>query len=459
MAPLVSNLRFGRWLAPLVFFQVYLSITVWLFFYGPWPWDVDQPSLLFAYLAAAQICIAAGYLLAWRRVGALTVQPVRIEAETLDGIRFLKIALGISALLALPSSLSRTGSWIPDIAAGVGNTGLAYNDNFERLSAGNAFVAVEYLRMLTSPWLTAVFPLTVLYWSRLGWGWRGAALGMIAFNLAMYLGTGTNKGFADLVVTLPWLVLLAVSTGLLRIPRFGLKLTLASTVMLFSFLYFFGAGQQQREGSGSEYGTFFTGAAVVQADSGHFISTLLPEESRLVFEALSRYVVHGYYALSMALQTDSPSTLGFGHSMFLARNADSLFGTDHFVWKSLPGLLDRQEAWGQFLLWHSIYPWLASDVGFVGALGVIGAMAYLFGVAWARALTTASARWTVLLFLLFVLFYYVPANNQVFQSGETCIGFFILLWMVRGKPKRPSTTGAQPETAPSALAGAPVLPA
>jgi hypothetical protein len=448
MAPLTSKLGLGRWLAPLLFFQFYLSITVWLFFYGPWPWDVDQPGLLFAYLAAAQVCIAAGYLLAWRRVGGLRMQPARIEAEVVDGIAFLKVALVVTAVLALPSSMSRTGAWIPDVAAGIDNTGLAYNENFERLTAGNAFVVVEYLRMLFSPWLIALFPLTVLYWARLSWRCRFAALALIAFNLAMYVGTGTNKGIADVVITLPWLVFLAMSTGLLRTPRLGWKLSVASAVMLFAFLNFFGASQTQRSGSGSEYGTFFTGAAVVQADSGHFISALLPEEFRLVFEALSRYVVHGYYALSLALQTDSPSTWGFGHSMFLARNADLVFGTNHFVWNSLPGLLERDHLWGMYLLWHSIYPWLASDVGFIGTLGLIGALAYLFGLAWGQALVTASARWTALLFLLFVVFYYVPANNQVFQSGETCIGFFMLLWMVRRRPPRLRT--AAPPTAPVA---------
>lgn len=453
MAPLALQPRLGRWLAPLVFFQVYLSITVWLFFYGPWPWDVDNPITVFAFLAAAQVCIAAGYLLSWRKVRAMPVLPARVDAEVLDGIGFLKTALIITAVLALPSSLSRTGAWIPDVAAGIGNAGAAYNENFERLTSGNNSVLVEYVRMLVSPWLIGVFPLTVLYWSRLAWGWRLAALAMIGFNLAMYLATGVNKGIADVVVTLPWLVLLAVSTGLLRIPRFGLKLALASAVLLFSFLYFFGVGQTQREGSGSEYGTFFTGAAVLQADSGHFISALLPEEFRLVFEALSRYVVHGYYALSLALQTDSPSTLGFGHSMFLARNADAVFGGDHFVWKSLPGLLDRDHQWGMFLLWHSIYPWLASDVGFIGTLVVMGALAYLFGMAWGHALTTASARWTVLLFLLFVLFYYVPANNQVFQSGESCIGFFILLFMVSRRRKGHAAGGPAGAVAqPRALA-------
>ena len=225
-------------------------------------------------------------------------------------------------------------------------------------------------------------------------------------------------------------MLLAVAAGTLHIRRIGLKLGLCSLVLLATFLFFFGAGQQQREGSGSEYGTFFTGAAVLQADSGHFISALLPPELRLIFEALSRYVVHGYYALSLALSTDAPSTLGFGHSMFLARNADTVLGTDYFVQKSIPGLLEREHGWGMFLLWHSIYPWLASDFGLIGTLFVIGALAYLLGLSWGRALITASARWTVLLYLLLVLFFYVPANNQVFQSGETCIAFFMLLYMV-----------------------------
>lgn len=432
----------GRWLWPLVFFQLYLSLTVWLFFYGPWPWMVDNPGALFAYLAAAQVAIASGYLLAWRRVAAIQPTPAQRTEELHEGVRFLKAALAITAVLALPSSLSRTGALIPDVAAGIGNAGLAYNENFERLEAGNVYVAVEYLRMLVSPWLTAVLPLTVLYWGRLDWGWRLAALGLIGFNLAMYLATGTNKGIADLVVTLPWMLLLAVSAGTLRVHRIGLKLALTSVVLLGAFLYLFGAGQQLREGSGSEYGTFFSGDFVLQADSEHFISSLLPQEFRLIFEALSRYVVHGYYALSLALQSDSSSTLGFGHSMFLARNADAVLGSDYFVSQSIPGLLERDHGWGMFLLWHSIYPWFASDLGFVGALVVIAALAYLLGLSWGHALATASARWTVLLFLLLVLFFYVPANNQVFQSGETCIAFFMLLYMVARLPTRRSGRSA-----------------
>jgi hypothetical protein len=432
-----------RWWWPLLFFQGYLGLTVWLFFYGPWPWTVDNPGTVFAFLAAAQVAVLVGYAASRHQVQRAVRDASTLESEVLIGVRFLKTSLVLSLLMAIPSSLSRTGTWWPDVTGGLFNAGLAYNENFERLDAGNAFVAFEYVRMVLSPWLTAVFPLTVLYWSRLDVTWRIVALASIAFTLGLYLATGTNKGIADVVVTLPWLILLAMGAGLLRIRAARTKVAAASVALLGVFLIFFSQGQQSREGSGVEYGTFFTGVAVLMADSDHFISSLLPEQLRVVFEAISRYVVQGYYALSMALQTDAPSTWGFGHSMFLARNADAVLGTDRFVWQSLPGLLERNEDWGMFQLWHSIYPWLASDVGWPGAIVLIGIFAYLLGLAWGRALVSGSALWTVLLYLLLVLFYYVPANNQVFQSGETLFAFFLVLAMLwhSGRQSRRGTGG------------------
>jgi hypothetical protein len=120
--------------------------------------------------------------------------------------------------------------------------------------------------------------------------------------------------------------------------------------------------------------------------------------------------------------------------MFLARNADLITGSDYFVNQSIPGVLDRDFGWGMFLLWHSIYPWLASDFGFFGSLIVIGALAYLLGLSWGRSLVGGAAPWLLLTYLLVVLFFYVPANNQVFQTGETCIAFFVaLVWALRSE--------------------------
>lgn len=416
-----------KWLVPLFFFEVYLSITVALFFFGPWPWEIERPILLVSYLVAAQLFIALGYLLAWRRVHRQH-QATEAPAEYLiSGVSFLKRSLQIACILIIPTALSRTGSILPNIFEGLSDAGAVYNRNFERLQDGNPFVVVEYLRILFAPFLVAVFPLTVVYWSQLNRKLKLVSSVVIFFNLSLYLATGTNKGMADFIVTLPWLIFLGVSMGLLRLQIRRRWVVVFIVVLFIAFLQFFGMGQAEREGGVGELGVFNTGSGLIEAGRDNFLSLLLSDSQRIIFESLARYVGQGYYALSMSLGIEHASTFGLGHSMFLARNADAIFSTDYFTAGSLPGLLEANSGWGMFSLWHSIYPWLASDLGFVGALVVMAVFAYLLGLSWGFSLLTASPQWIVLFYLLLILFFYIPANNQIFQSGETCMAFFFML--------------------------------
>jgi hypothetical protein len=415
-----------RWLTPLIFFQLYLSLTLVLLFYGPWPWDIERPARLATYLLVAQLFIAVGYLLSWRGVRR-AFRSYSISAVHLKkGLRALKIAVFVSMVLLIPTSLSRTGTMIPNIVMGLQDVGAAYNQNFERLESGNPYVVVEYIRLLASPFLIGVLPLTVVYWSLMSRVMKALCLFVIAFNLSMFIATGTNKGIADLVVTLPWMIFLGLSVGVLRL-HIGRK-TLASmcAIAFAGFLYFFGMGQAQRAGGVGEFGVFNTGFGLIEADSAIAASQFLSDNQRIIFESLSRYLTQGYYALSLSFDIESSSTLGVGNSMFLARNADTLFGTQFFTASSLPGILEEETGWGMFTLWHSIYPWLASDFGFGGALVVLGCAAYLFGASWGRSLVSLSPKWIVLTYLLLIMFFYIPANNQVFQTGETCFAFYIV---------------------------------
>lgn len=423
----LARLRW-RWLLPLVFFQAYLGLTVLLFFVGPWPWGPDNPGALLAYLLAAQVAIAAGYLLSWSRVSALAESPP--DAGWMDerAVGFIRLAVIATLVMLVPTSLSRTGHWFPNVVEGVLNAGAVYNENNARLEEGNAYVVAEYLRMLLSPLLVGLIPLTVVYWSRLSGKLKLGALVGIAAHLSLYLATGTNKGIADFAVTLPWLIWLGVCVGTLRLLVSGRTIGIAMIVLFVAFLAFFGAGQAQREGGVGEEGVFNTGFSLIEADrSDQSISSSMGESQRIIYESLTRYVGQGYYALSMTMDIPHGSTLGFGHSMFLARNADAIFGTDYFTSGSLPGLLEDRTGWSMQGLWHSIYPWLASDFGFSGALVALALFAYLLGRSWGSALQHGGHWPVVMAYLLLVLFFYVPANNQIFQSGETCVCFFITL--------------------------------
>ena len=423
------NMLRGKWLAPLIFFEFYLALTIILFFFGPWPWGEESPILLATYLVAAQVFIGVGYLLAWRRVRqTYEADASTVRAHKVDlGIVFLKRGLFITFVLLIPTSLSRTGSVLPDIVTGLIDPGGAYNLNFARLEEGNTFVVVEYLRILMSPLLVGVYPLAIVYWSNLSVKVRIFCLVAIFFNLSLYLATGTNKGIADFVITLPWLIFLGVSAGALRLRIHRSVLVVGVAVMFVAFMIFFGMGQIQREGGVGERGVFNTGFDLITADKSNPISKLLSNDLQIIFESLTRYVGQGYYALSMSFDVEHSSTFGFGNSIFLARNADAIFDTNKFTATSIPGLLEDQTGWGMFSLWHSIYPWLASDFGFIGALFVLAMLSYLFALSWGNSLVTLSPRWIVLAYLMIILFYYIPANNQVFQTGETCFAVLILI--------------------------------
>jgi hypothetical protein len=446
------------WLLPLLFFQVYLSVTVALFFWGPWPWNPEEPVLLFAYLMGAQIAIAVGYLLSWRAVARRAESPQDPEVSEARAVGFLRLCVIVTILLLVPTSLARTGEWLPDVVEGILNAGAVYNANFERLEAGNPYVVVEYVRMLLSPLLVGLVPVAIVYWSRLSRGLKIGCAISIAFHLSLYVATGTNKGLADFAVTLPWLVFLGVKTGTLRLVVRPRVLAACFLVLFVAFLAFFGAGQAQREGGVGELGVFNTGSGLIEADREDSISSQMSDSQRIVYESLARYLGQGYYALSMTFDLEHSSTYGFGHSMFLARNADAIFGTNHFTAGSLPGLLEERTNWGMMALWHSIYPWLASDLGFLGALLCIGFFAWLLGRCWGAALLHGGHWPVILCHLMLVLFFYVPANNQIFQTAETCVAFFLVLaaWAFSGSGEPAADEAADTG---SSVAGSPELSA
>lgn len=412
----------GRWLSPLVFFQVYLGLTIVLYVFGPWPWRTDNQTLVVGYLVLAQAFIAVGYYLSWRKVRKISVGGERTSQFNKPAIAFIKVALLVNYALFIPSSLSRTGALVPDVLFGLTNPGLAYNLNFERLEQGNPFVLVEYARMFLSPWIIGLFPVAVVHWNSLSRPIKYLCIAAIFLNITLFIATGTNKGLADFVITLPWLIFLGVSIGSLRISS---KVLVFFGILIVALFGFFGAGQAQRAGDAGILGAFDSGDGVIYADRDHFVSILLPDFLVIVFESITRYVTQGYYALSLTFSIVGDTTYGFGNSMFLARNADALTGTTYFTLQSLPGLLEQSHGWSMKGLWHSIYPWIASDFGFFGTLIVVGVFGYMLGLSWGLSLVAPHPINIIISYFLFIIFYYIPANNQIFQSGETAVGFFL----------------------------------
>ncbi len=430
------------WLTPLILFQGYLTFVMILYFIGPWPWGNQNLAKLLAFLVAAQIAIGLGYWVGWQKLCRIAAaQTNEDRAESIKKSRaFFDIAFWIYLVLLIPTALSRAGTAFPNVIEGINYTGAVYNDNYERNSLGNIFVLVEYFRMLLSPALIAFFPLLIIFWRDISKTKRAIGIAMIIYFTAIYISIGVNKGIADIILTLPWLIFIvhyAGSSGL-RIPRW-----LFYSILLFIFalfMIFFGQGQEQRDGNVGLSGLFNSGLTIIRADSG-WLGDIMNDQTRIIYESITRYLTSGYYALSLSFDIEHPSTYGIGNSMFFSRNIDFIFGTDYFTTQSIPGILEAKQGFPQFALWHSIYPWLASDVGFVGSLLVVGFFSYLLSLSWGLSIITLSHKWIAMFSIMIILFFYIPANNQIFQSGETAIGFILVgLWIFFDKRRGKSRT-------------------
>jgi hypothetical protein len=419
----VRVVKLTMWLrfVPIAFFVSYLTFTVLFFAFGPFDFPVENPVALYSFLAAAHIALLAGY---WR---AARSQPRGYAAPWEYG-RMLLWGAALSLLLLLPTSLARTGSLIPDVAYGIDNPGEAYAHTQAIINDPSSFPLVEYSRILVGPLLAVVLPLTVFYWESLTRWLRALGVLSILGTVALFLAMGTNKAIADTVLLLPWMVFAGYRAGTIHLKLKRLLVIGICTAVAFSlFLAFFGLAMATRSGSPAVTGVFpATGSTV---DDDNFLVRNLSEASKGIVMGLDIYLTSGYYAVSLSLREPYVPMLGLGNSTFVSRQFARFSGLEDFPNRSYPVRIEKYGL-DSVGLWSTIYPWLASDVSFPGALIVIYFIGRLFALSWLDTLGGTNPFAVVLFAQLLIMLFYFPANNQLLQSGEGFTAFWItlILW-------------------------------
>ena len=409
------GLSIAGWLHALI--QAYLLMTELCFFFGPWPWIFYDTARVTGFLAGVHLAIFIGYRLARGRLTRLMREGASFAHAIPNGAS-VKWIVVTALVLALPTSLSRTGSLIPNIAGGIQDLGSAYNDNFSRIFSGNPFAFVEYIRIILSPLLIGLVAVVGFFWKSMSPLFKAMAVVAVATQVATYVAIGTNKGVADLVIFLPLFVSLAKAVD---DPRHGIifnKFTLIGIGAVILFLIFFGQTQELRAGNVGSNGVFNTGINIIQADR----SAILSDRWDIIYQSITRYLTQGYQPLLYALDTDHPLTMGVGNSMFLTDNADKIFGDNYFARSNLPAIIEQRYGWSRFYLWHTAYTWFISDFGQVGTILIVGICAFSICGTLVRLMVDPNVISIVLFQQLLTLFVYLPANNQVFQNGEGLVG-------------------------------------
>ena len=97
---------------PIVFFLIYLNLTVFLFAFGPWPYPVRNGHKLYLFLILAHLALLLGYLSA-------TFREPRGYSGKWTTRRLMQISIFLSLVVLLPTSKFRTGQVIPDVLGGL----------------------------------------------------------------------------------------------------------------------------------------------------------------------------------------------------------------------------------------------------------------------------------------------------------------------------------------------------
>ena len=149
---------------------------------------------------------------------------------------------------------------------------------------------------------------------------------------------------------------------------------------------------------------------------------------------LLSYFTQGFYGLSLAFQVP------FEWSYLLG----SVRGLNSIISQIFPFVPDMVEvtyplrAGAEFGVdglasWYSIFPWLASDLTFIGALIYMAVVAWLFMRCWIQAVEYDNPIAFTLLVLLMIQYIFLIANNQLFvQRGESLATVCLLVLYCAG---------------------------
>jgi hypothetical protein len=425
----------------LVFFQVYLIGSVVAFAFGPTDYDPVNPATFYTYVLGGQLAIVFGYSLGTSRPARGYRGPISIEIVQKASIT--------AVLLLLPITLTYRNYAALSLTQALADPGTAYAARLDSFYGGETTPLLSIVRGFLAPLMKLFLPLGIVYWQRLTPLWKRLWLAGLVGLFVEAIFTGAAIGVFDLILVIPWMLWLGlrqrrwarkpVSAWPLqpyanaqnhRLPKRGL-LALLTVILLGAGTLYFSYSRQSRYGlAGNEYPPWTTG----WSQDRYGVS--LPASIEYPLYTLATYWTQGYQGLSECLDLPFEWCYLCGHSSFWSRYAERLWSHPYGIQsRSYPHRLEAETRYSATNNWHTIYPWLASDLTFFGAAVFVGLLAYLLARALTDSLVAKNPFAVGFLGQILMLFYYIPANNGRLSYPEETMAFWglLLLWLLTAK--------------------------
>jgi len=390
--------------------------------------------MLYSYALAGQCAILFGYWLGLRK------PPSGYRGRIVSAGRLLTLATFISLVLVVPQLLYKDSSGV-SITDAIADPGLAYDEKF---SSESDALWLTIITMLTAPLTVHLLPLGIMKWREMRFVRRAVLLISLAGTYILPgLLLGTNKTIFDFVLPLPWLIALATydgewrvasrrPTSIIRRSRAvqAVLLPLMTVVVVAAGVFYFSFTMASREG---KYHEKYHVVNSHRNGWSQAYGVRLPDFAESTIWSLCKYTSQGYDGLAGCLELPFEWCYGYGNSAFITRTAQRLLPHAYiasrdragFAANSYPVRLDTTTRYNVNMFWHTIYPWIASDLTFPGAIVFIGVMAFYLAQAWADALRGENPFAFTMVALLSLMFAYIPANNIILFHPNSLSAFLV----------------------------------
>jgi hypothetical protein len=429
-------------LFPILFFEAYLLASVLVFAFGPVEFSVDNPWKLYSFVLVGQLVIGAGYALGM-------AGPPRDYCGRLSANEILSVAIVVTIVLT-PLTLHYRNYAGISLTEALRDPRAAYMARLESFDGNADTPLLSITRGLLAPVSGLFVPLGILYWRRMDGIRRALWAAGLAGLVAETIYSGAAVHLFDLVLTIPWLLWLRSHHGLapqeaaqrrqFAVPPAPRKparssqrvalLVVSAAILVAGFQYFSYSRRARYNLADNEYPPLTTGW------SAERFGVTLPEPVEYPMYMIARYWTHGYDGLAQCLDLPFEWSYGCGHSLFWSRYVGALCGDrEVFLERPYPARLEAVSGYRIANYWHTVYPWLASDVTFPGAIVFMGVMAFLLARAWSDALVGANPFAAGFLVQMLMLFFYIPANNGRLSFPEETLTFWglMVLWLTTRK--------------------------
>ena len=416
--PVVSQAGTTR--LPLAIVFGYVVGTFVLFLAWPIDWPIYTVANWVRLIAYVSLCLIVVGGAAYRGSGGAT----RVTAPLPYLALLLPLGAIAEALMLIPSSLVYTGLHPWQLLEALKDQGAAYR-RFQQqlfLSSGERDNLVA-VRTLLAPLIYAILPLGIVRWRTIGWLGRASVVVVVGTAVIFSILRGTDKELADLFVIGVAAAFvsagrsIAMGQGGSALVRRSWKLAAVAILFLVFAQSLFTERKEQRLGGFVSRTSVCANNSRICADLDNPWISWLPLRQRFGLTVFILSTCSGYYGLELAMEKPFDSSFGLGHSPATLSIYEATTG-DTTLHKRTYTYRNGADGWSEEYYWSTLIAWIANDVGFYGAVLVLGLIGFMWGKWWREAAAGMSDPAAVLFASSTTMIFYLPANDQVLASYD-----------------------------------------